>query len=920
MSRGLSKGVGAIGETGQSTRAPSGALGQPPPQSLPPPPPGKQIALAQLQQYAKQMSTKSKAAAPSLQFEYAPIDTVTHELNEFYSYAESRQWQENYQLFVRDYQKDDRSRRERDADKEAVDDAEEGRGEKASGAGRAVWNELPDERKLKDLSGMLAILDDPTATTHMNTARKLIYIVQGAWHECRTGDQQLQAIRDNNRMLLHLGALHVYVRALERARGMLQEAREMPTATATVVVGAERICVEIELYLTLIYMLIESLRDEGTVIYDTLVDIGAPLAAMLLDTVARLMEKSVKGFPVKKLLLTLWKVMLATLGDWSVAHRIRDAKRTALDLPLTNDPTRPKAYPYDHQYFYEELAVKYPILVPDSTASDRTRYAIAMTASSTGPAAALLRPVRDRKEKHPMRAAMSQETSRSFLFPFTPSADTASTGAGVADEDLLPKALSEAGSVYEDYMYIPLAALQVAEAAEAMDRVDRGLPVTLPGSASMSTKSADGAIPAELLERQRRIQLAIMFLSKVMIATLPNGKATAAKQNSGDSETWRQVNTEELDAARHKEIMWKAVSAILLLMLKHFKACHALMQEHVSQMLVEHNFLPLSLKLLGQQDAVALCRASNEIEQYCFLSHCTRRVKVKPTVTMEPPLPGEPNKQLACWRNCFTVMNFLRVLQSLAKRRAHRILLMLQYKAPAVLKRVLKVAHEAVQRHAYKVCKSFIPYAGQKWWCTVANMRVVTGVYLNCRQDLRDEWLIGNEHEADNDDALAQEQALRALASFYNEHVFLATGNAVVHPRRTSSTADQRALQTTSYIHGQGTSTVPMELADDYEPTPEDIDALLESLDAEFMLEEDPWLAKDSEALDRYERWLDDTLSSEDDAEDLANFQTATSVALASRGYFAEVWPPPTMSAEYDQEEMGALRVPTPAPLPGPVQ
>jgi hypothetical protein len=37
----------------------------------------------------------------------------------------------------------------------------------------------------------------------------------------------------------------------------------------------------------------------------------------------------------------------------------------------------------------------------------------------------------------------------------------------------------------------------------------------------------------------------------------------------------------------------------------------------------------------------------------------------------------------------------------------------------------------------------------------IANMRVITGVYMHCRQDLRDEWLIGGDQETDSDDALA---------------------------------------------------------------------------------------------------------------------------------------------------------------------
>jgi hypothetical protein len=94
-------------------------------------------------------------------------------------------------------------------------------------------------------------------------------VIIGTWYECRTSEQQLVNIQKNNRMLLDLGALEIYVRALERARNSLREVKEAPT-TSNMVVGAEKICMEIEQYLTLIYMLIESLRDQGTLIYDAL--------------------------------------------------------------------------------------------------------------------------------------------------------------------------------------------------------------------------------------------------------------------------------------------------------------------------------------------------------------------------------------------------------------------------------------------------------------------------------------------------------------------------------------------------------------------------------------------------------------------------------------------------------------------------
>lgn len=65
-----------------------------------------------------------------------------------------------------------------------------------------------------------------------------------------------------------------------------------------------------------------------------------------------------------------------------------------------------------------------------------------------------------------------------------------------------------------------------------------------------------------------------------------------------------------------------------------------------------------------------------------------------------------------------------------------------------------------LQLHVLKLIKSQVPFCGRKWrQCTrgshvasrvltysrTANMQVITAVYLNCRPDLRDEWLTGIE-------------------------------------------------------------------------------------------------------------------------------------------------------------------------------
>ena len=47
-------------------------------------------------------------------------------------------------------------------------------------------------------------------------------------------------------------------------------------------------------------------------------------------------------------------------------------------------------------------------------------------------------------------------------------------------------------------------------------------------------------------------------------------------------------------------------------------------------------------------------------------------------------------------------------------------------------------------------------------------MKVITGIYLHCRPELRDDWLAGADVDAEVEDALPQEHAIRALTNFYN--------------------------------------------------------------------------------------------------------------------------------------------------------
>lgn len=129
------------------------------------------------------------------------------------------------------------------------------------------------------------------------------------------------------------------------------------------------------------------------------------------------------------------------------------------------------------------------------------------------------------------------------------------------------------------------------------------------------------------------------------------------------------------------------------------------------------------------------------------------------------PLPKEPITDFSR-RNFFTLINYLRILQKVCKNKAHRNLLLVHYKSGGVLRKNLKVPQEELRLYTLKLFKNQVPYCGRKW--RQSNMRVITAVYLHCRPELRDEWLAGSDIDAEVEEALPLEQALRSITHWFN--------------------------------------------------------------------------------------------------------------------------------------------------------
>ncbi|OAQ97279.1 hypothetical protein LLEC1_01738 [Akanthomyces lecanii] len=265
-----------------------------------------------------------------------------------------------------------------------------------------------------------------------------------------------------------------------------------------------------------------------------------------------------------------------------------------------------------------------------------------------------------------------------------------------------------------------------------------------------------------------------------------------------------ELSPEEVDAARTREITTKAMSGILVLLLKWLRLSHVLRFEYFTQLLLDSNYVPLVLKLFAHQDVQQVIDSKMDRLENSFFQFCNLRSRFKdrtdsdldheeeedeegadqhtdarePEVEAEesddsaapPPIKrrrspaadvaqneqtAEPASlsseeddvnramrpefdELGCavnglplepitdfsWRNFFSLINYLRVMQKICKGKAHRNLLLVQYKSSTILRKSLRIPQPELHLYTLKLFKNQVPYCGRKW--RQSNMRVIT--------------------------------------------------------------------------------------------------------------------------------------------------------------------------------------------------
>ncbi|KAI8585845.1 hypothetical protein BDZ88DRAFT_400610, partial [Geranomyces variabilis] len=720
-------------------------------------------------------------------FDYADRDAFETEINEFYNFQDQQQMEDGRLLF------------------------------EATFAGQ--WKSAKPSRRANYVAGLLEHMELRDADLRYKAVKKLLYISQGAYGEAASQPEHVELIVANNQLLFALGTLeHIYAGFKVASQTLDVVTRAAEPTTLERQYAMEQAISEVTAHMCLLGMLIEvHLKDETFA--TELISMNPPVASFLFTLVDQLAEANRKRYPVKKLLLLLWKVLTVSLGTSDQLASLKTASRTLEGLDPFDEATLVKSTPQDYHNFHLVAATRYPAYVTPNADS------------LCPPRLQLVDPIPTCIRRQLQQAAVLQ--------PY------------VSTDKLLPTLFDECVDLYRKHNYVSLASVQIARERDRMSKEEERRDVDGAASELEDVVEAldDEALSASHLGSERRRDVFALRPSvkrnakrikkqdaaglkrveeiyRHLVPQMPVhvgmlirllyyvnlGAANSVPSSGGGSKAdgdsastpggdnpaddgslaglsfadmtpdQKREHLMKADNNRHREVVTKAISGILVLLLKASKCSHALKFEYIAQLLVDNNCAILILKMLstwlqspsanpspvtpgppGQQNtekeetAAATSPATPSGSAESPLHSPTG---TGPTSTPPPDIPSS-------FRNFYTAINLLRILQKLTKRKTHRVLALVQWKASAVLKRAIKVSHVGIQLYALKLLKSQIPYLGKKWRST--NMKIITAIFIHLRPCLRDEYLAGDV-DVDVDEALAHEQRLRAMIASYHAH------------------------------------------------------------------------------------------------------------------------------------------------------
>ncbi|RNA22304.1 striatin-interacting [Brachionus plicatilis] len=194
-------------------------------------------------------------------------------------------------------------------------------------------------------------------------------------------------------------------------------------------------------------------------------------------------------------------------------------------------------------------------------------------------------------------------------------------------------------------------------------------------------------------------------------------------------------------------------------MLKHFKTNHFYQFEFMSQHLLFANCVPLILKIFNINISSFVQSKNNNFN--LDFPNCV--IGTQSDIDVEELENGDSS--IFRWRNVFSCINLLRVLNKLTKYKRSRIMMLVIFKSAPIFKKMLRIKQPMLQYYALKLLKMQTRHLGRQWRKT--NMSTMSAIYQKVRHRLNDDWAFGNEQETQAWDFQSDEFAIRTKIDKY---------------------------------------------------------------------------------------------------------------------------------------------------------
>lgn len=674
---------------------------------------------------------------PELQFVYSDSDCYENEIAELYSYTEEIELPIGREFFENRFGKN--------------------------------WLETDDHTKREFILSLLNLLDSSDRLTRVQVMRIFLYLVQGVFGECDSEyDQREEAIKSSF-LLYQNGVFHYFVDELNTEVINASNSSSMRKPAVSLSDS-----VHIRLILNVLYTVLESIRtpfasesEERQKIREqfkeellTLPCGDETLIVCLFGMVTKFCGGSAPHFPMKKVLLLLWKITLFTLGGLTNFHELKNAARRKADLPEWNEDS-------------QEVCKKMRASSPPTSAADIIEQSNMVASGlkkndkmrkqggledddkesghqSSTPPPAVVRCL-------PWLPKVRQKDLESFIEHTRDKFVGLTVKGDVTSMAGLPKPIHEGIKVLKKKIYVSLSEVQMKREEEiAKYPLTKGEKEIEQNKAEILYESLFSSLPQYMIA-----------LLKILLAAAPTSKARTDSVNILADVLPEEMPTTVLhsmklgiDVNRHKEIIVKAISSLILLLLKHFKLNHIYQFEYMSQHLVFANCIPLILKFFNQ-NIVGYVTAKNTISILDF-PRCVIGEQLELTAdTLE-----SGDSQAYCWRNLFSCINLLRILNKLTKWKHSRTMMLVIFKSAPILKRAMKILQAMAQLYILKLLKMQTKYLGRQW--RKNNMKIMSAIYQKVRHRLNDDWAYGNDMDARPWDFQAEECALRSNVDRFN--------------------------------------------------------------------------------------------------------------------------------------------------------